>query len=243
MLLSRVDPRVRWLAPGRVKRQHGVSRLPGHSSRCRMSILWAALTRTCCAMTDLPQGEQEREKGNRVGGKSKSEYPGRKQVRCSKICEGVKITQSTSPSATYRRWHLGASHRHEGRGETFSCGTIFFSGSFYARDFTEKGNVDLVNSKSRTCITQVGPHASRQDSPSHGYSTAPALILPILEYSREDALAKLTGESESPSTTTHNHETPSEQQGAMVEEGDNAITIMAMPPPSHVQLTTAARTH
>jgi len=144
MLLSRVDPRVRWLAPGRVKRQHGVSRLPGHSSRCRMSILWAALTRTCCAMTDLPQGEQEREKGNRVGGKSKSEYPGRKQVRCSKICEGVKITQSTSPSATYRRWHLGASHRQEGGGETFSCGAIFFSGSFYARDFTEKGNVDLV---------------------------------------------------------------------------------------------------
>jgi hypothetical protein len=61
---------------------------------------------------------------------------------------------------------------------------------------------NFVNSKSRTCITQAGPHASRQDSPSHGYSTAPALILPIVEYSREDALAKLTGESESPSTAT-----------------------------------------
>ena len=66
MRWSQVCPLVRWLAPGQSTQY--VSRPPGYLANRDYAggtpILRAALTWTCCAITDLLQGEQEREKGN-----------------------------------------------------------------------------------------------------------------------------------------------------------------------------------
>ena len=51
-------------------------------------------------------------------------------------------------------------------------------------------------------------------------SPAPNPRSPSVERSREDALAKLTGES--PSTTTYDYETPLERRGVVVEDDDDA---------------------
>jgi hypothetical protein len=51
-------------------------------------------------------------------------------------------------------------------------------------------------------------------------SPAPNPRSPSIEHSREDALAKLTGESQS--SATYDYETPLERRGVVVEEDDDA---------------------
>ena len=65
------------------------------------------------------------------------------------------------------------------------------------------------------------PEPTREESDTLiAPSPPPNVRSPSVERSREDALAKLTGES--PSTTTYDYETPLERRGVVVEEEDDA---------------------
>ncbi len=65
------------------------------------------------------------------------------------------------------------------------------------------------------------PEPTREESDTLAApSPAPNPRSPSVERSREDALAKLTGES--PSSATYNYETPSKRRGVVVEEDDDA---------------------
>jgi hypothetical protein len=65
------------------------------------------------------------------------------------------------------------------------------------------------------------PEPTREESDALvAPSPIPNVRSPSVERSREDALAKLTGES--PSTTTYDYKTPLERRGVVVEEEDDA---------------------
>jgi hypothetical protein len=114
--------------------------------------------------------------------------------------------QSTSASATYRIWHLGATvvivKGEEVRRSVVAA--IYFFGSFYARDFTEKGNVDLVQfcklEVPNICYTLAGGAARVEARLSFPW------ILDRSPAHRRDGVP------------TYNYETPSERQGIVVEE-------------------------
>lgn len=64
------------------------------------------------------------------------------------------------------------------------------------------------------------PEPARDESDTHTRSPTPNARSPSVERSREDALAKLTGEA--PSSTVYDYETPLERRGVVVEEEDDA---------------------
>jgi serine/arginine repetitive matrix protein 2 len=70
-------------------------------------------------------------------------------------------------------------------------------------------------------LLRSSPEPTRDESDTHvARSPTPNARSPSVERSREDALAKLTGES--PSTATYDYETPLERRGVIVEEDDDA---------------------
>ena len=64
------------------------------------------------------------------------------------------------------------------------------------------------------------PEPTHDESDTHARSPTPNARSPSVERSREDALAKLTGEA--PSSAVYDYETPLERRGVVVEEEDDA---------------------